>query len=119
MKRNISPIVPIVFKVLEIIHSAAIPAIICYFLRDIIIALAGKETVANIVVNILADTKYTVSIGTAGITSIGWYRANRRYRKEVERFTKENNELRKITDKKKGSSMLEKNGETNKKDKIL
>lgn len=109
----------IIFKILDTIKPAIIIIASGYYANKIVGNLAGKETVANIVLSFFTDIKYTASIAVTAVSSFGWYRTEKKYKKTLERLTAENIELRIELDKARGSSMLSRDGKTHKRDMIL
>ena len=106
-------------KLIDAFKSIGCLVAVGYTLIKVSENLAGKQTVANVAFNILADVKYVASWGVTAVTSAGWYASNKRNKNLIENKSKRIIELEKKQDTKRSSSKLECNGETNRYDKKL
>jgi hypothetical protein len=88
-----------------------------YFGRDIVIALAGRETLVSLYVSFLSDIKVVVSFALAGFAGL-WAIVERRLRyRKVEQLHGRIKDLESAIDPNRTSSHLTPKGKTNPKDK--
>ena len=91
---------------------------ISYFVYRTIQSLAGEHTIANIAIRIITNLKINQWLAyVIGIAGIGYGCMQKRSRKRtIEHLSERKEELEKMLDPKRTSSMLTKRGETNPED---
>ena len=94
----------------------SITGIICITFYKIMISLAGKNTIANIGIEILADIKFMASLAYGGTATALYLREKKAKEKIIKQKSKQIEELEKQLDPRKQSSGLTEKGCTNKKD---
>lgn len=98
------------------IFQIIIIGIFCLTTYKIMISLAGRKTIADIGIKLLADIKFVVSIAFGATTGGLYFREKKSKEKIIRQKSKQIDELERIIDSKKQSSGLTETGCTNRRD---